>query len=282
MLFTPSVLDYANPVNELHPLARGLVSWWRVLRGQTGGWQWRDLMHKNHATLTNMAITGTTSGYAPTTRQGGEGEVRFDGTDDWVAVPTTESGLALARWSVGGWCFPTSFSEYRVILARTTLDANRRNYDLDLEITTGKPRLYHTEGAAAFYGFTGTTAVTLNTWSHVFGTYDGVTMALYLNGLPIGTLADTHISDTALLNTGLGSMGHSATTLFAGYLDDLTIHSRAFSATDVAALYQSSRRGHPELLRRRVPRYFSVAAAAGVSMGALAAANRHFLGTGVA
>src|SRR5262245_59414777 len=84
-----SLVDYSQLVNTWHPLARRLQNWWLYVPGISGTTTtWRDFVGERNGTLTSMAAPGTTtSGWNRTTsRQGGFGDVRFDGTNDYVSV----------------------------------------------------------------------------------------------------------------------------------------------------------------------------------------------------
>src|SRR5262252_2543735 len=93
-------------VNRSSPLNRALRAWWLVVpTSNVGGTVWRDIAGRGyHGTLNAMARPATsTSGFSRTTqRRSGVGELRFDGTDDYVsasAVPTQQQ----TQFSVGFW-----------------------------------------------------------------------------------------------------------------------------------------------------------------------------------
>src|SRR5215831_20671009 len=82
------MLDVLQPADRSAPLNDGCSGWWMFLPGLSGaGTVWRDLLAPDHGTLTNMAQPATsTSGWGLTTlRPGGFGELRLDGSDDYVS-----------------------------------------------------------------------------------------------------------------------------------------------------------------------------------------------------
>lgn len=98
--------------------------------------------------------------------------------------------------------------------------------------TTGKPQAY--AGTAAV---TAGSAVTVNTWTHVAMSYDGVTAKLYVNG----TLA---ASGTSAGFSGLPAtmyVGcHNTADKFNGLIDDLVIVERVLPADEIRSVYESN------------------------------------------
>lgn len=83
-----------------------------------------------------------------------------------------------------------------------------------------------------------TTVISLNTWYHLAGTYNGSTMKIYLNGVEENsTAANGAITD----NNGVLSFGGHGTTPSTreldGLLDDARIYNRAINAAEVSELY---------------------------------------------
>jgi autotransporter-associated beta strand protein len=72
---------------------------------------------------------------------------------------------------------------------------------------------------------------------HVAATFDGTNRAIYVNGITVATASSaTYSTNLNVLPTGF-VVGNSANNpMFKGWLDDLTIANRAFSATEVSNL----------------------------------------------
>lgn len=66
------------PLNPSHPLAQRLLAWWLVTPRLSGGPQWYGLLGQYQGTLVNF---GSGTGWQPTGRPGGFGEMRFDGSN---------------------------------------------------------------------------------------------------------------------------------------------------------------------------------------------------------
>ncbi len=78
----------------------------------------------------------------------------------------------------------------------------------------------------------GSTALALNTWSHLASTYDGTTLRLFVNGTQVATKATS------------GAMAATASPLriggnaiwgeyFAGQIDEVRIYNRALNETEI-------------------------------------------------
>jgi hypothetical protein len=78
----------------------------------------------------------------------------------------------------------------------------------------------------------GTSALTLNGWSHLAATYDGSSLKLYVNGGLVQTLA---VAGSILTSTGVLHMGGNAVwnERYAGLLDDVRIYNRALNGTEI-------------------------------------------------
>src|SRR5262245_24476123 len=105
----PRTLHYGQPVNWAAPLNRDLLDWWLVLPLRQGGARWLNLASRNHGLLSGTGMIGSsgTGGWGGTTRRGGVGEVRFNGTDGQVVVtnPLYETLLATSSATVAGWLY---------------------------------------------------------------------------------------------------------------------------------------------------------------------------------
>jgi hypothetical protein len=77
--------------------------------------------------------------------------------------------------------------------------------------------------------------LSLNTWHHVAGTYDGATMAVYIDGKLDGSLATTTavVTTTEPLYIGVDFPG--ATEYFDGALSEVRVWNVARSAADIKA-----------------------------------------------
>lgn len=239
-------INLTNPVNWQHPLNKGLVAWWIGLPGRTGNVLY-NLVGRNHGTLTN----------GPTWRAGPNGFAanNFDGTDDYVSPPNLGLSGAIAR-TFAGWIYQTSISSGTKSIFRCGPDNTSalQTFGLWCNVTINGD-LYVPFWSRDWY--TGA-VITANTWTHVTVTYNGGAVqtagnvVVYVNGVSrsltsVGSA--TGNANTVETAYRLGADPISGLYL-SGSLSDLRFHNRALAADEVFALYDQSRRGHPNTLRR--------------------------------
>ena len=161
----------------------------------------------------------------------------FSGSSQ-IIVPDSPS-LRLNQFTIALWVFPKqSKSDYQLLVAKEDSSANNRNYGLYIVPNSLHVRYTVWAGdCATKLGANSIGQMALNTWNYVVFTYDGDTAALYLNGVldsataaPAGTLCQAAVP----LKIGMET---SAFLPFSGSLDDIQIYSQAFTAAQVASLY---------------------------------------------
>ena len=261
----PSALvDLAAPVEWTHPLARGLVAWFLAVPGVIGGRTWLNLCRpRQSGTLTNVSLPALpTSGWQPTRRLGGYGELYFDGLDDHVSVPG--HGLHnLGPLTLTAWARPVTMGENvtgYILAKQTGLGVNGWAFHL-FQATGPIDTLrfevdYLTQNLTVRTGGVIVSGVNAP-WQHYAVTWTGSALGsgvrLYLNGAPQATGATIEplggrVDDTV---SGL-TLGNEPTLgrTFRGPLDDLRIYNRVLTPAEMKALYQHSQQGYAGLLRR--------------------------------
>jgi hypothetical protein len=78
----------------------------------------------------------------------------------------------------------------------------------------------------------GTSAVPLNTWTHLAVTYDNATLRLFVNGVQVGSSA---AAGPLLTSTGVLRIGGNGIwgEFFQGRIDDIRVYGRALSAVEI-------------------------------------------------
>jgi hydrogenase maturation factor HypE len=81
-------------------------------------------------------------------------------------------------------------------------------------------------------GTVGSTALPLNTWSHLAGTYDGATLRLYVNGV---LAASQPYTGSIITSSGALRLGGNAVwgEYFTGRIDEVRIYNRALSQSEI-------------------------------------------------
>lgn len=87
---------------------------------------------------------------------------------------------------------------------------------------------------------TATTNLVVGTWYHIVGTYDGVDVKIYVNGVEEGSTARTGnlTSTTAPVRIGVGS-GATSEEPTDGTVDDIRIYDRGLSPEEILTIFAS-------------------------------------------
>jgi hypothetical protein len=175
------------------------------------------------ATSTASLTTFTTVAAAPPGNA-----LAFDGTDDYVALPTTAPvPVGNAAYTVEAWIKPTAMGNYGIIGWGNFGTANQVTA---LRLTaTGIMNYWWSNDLSV------TTPSLVGRWHHVAATYDGTTRRIYLDGALVGSdtpAANSHaVPSTASLRLGLTSTSE----YFPGALDEVRVYSAALTVAQVQA-----------------------------------------------
>ena len=252
-------VSIADAVNWDAPLNGGLLAWYMALPDQQRGIYFRDLCRRVDGTLTNAPLWG-----GPRGRDGGAGTLSFTAASGQYVDLGNPDLFNLNHMSFASWVFPTSFSDYRWIIGKTSPGTGERNFDFDIEQTTGKLRFFFTSAPSVFKGKVATNALAINKWSHCVATFDGATVSIYTNGVPNGSAAQAFTPQTTGQSASIGRPGTFNGQYFDGYLDDIRVCNRAWSANEVMSLCQASRGSYErELNWQEAYDYVAQEAAAG-------------------
>ncbi|MDQ3562960.1 MAG: DUF1929 domain-containing protein, partial [Pseudomonadota bacterium] len=175
---------------------------------------------------------GTTIG-ATWSAQGKYGSALvFNGTSARVNVPDAPTLDITAAMTLEAWVYPTATSTiWRTILAKEQTE------DLAYALFAQAPTLpvagYNTSTTSANrQGAIGPSALPLNTWTHLAGTYDGNTVRLYVNGAEVANQPATGaiITSTHPLSIGSNTVWGQ---YFTGRLDEIRVYGRALSPAEI-------------------------------------------------
>jgi hypothetical protein len=161
--------------------------------------------------------------------------VKLSGNSEYVSLP---SGIVsgLNNFTVSTWVNPAANSTWsRVFDFGTGTTAN-----MFLTVNAGSaPRFaITTSGSGGEQRLNATSALPLNTWSHVAVTLSGNTGTLYVNGTAVATNTAMTIHPTSLGTTTNNWIGRSqyADPFLNATVDDFQVYNRALSATEVQSL----------------------------------------------
>ena len=174
--------------------------------------------NSNHGAVSNA--TWTTGRYGSA--------LSFNGTDSWVTVADSNSLDLVGAMTLEAWVFPTDLADWRaVILKETSGDMVYALYASDGAVPGG-----HALIDSEWQRVDGTTALTLNTWTHLAATFDGAALRLYINGQ---LNASTSISGNLNTSPWPLRIGGDAVwgEYFEGTIDEVRVYSRALSQSEI-------------------------------------------------
>lgn len=246
MIYKPSNGLVASGGWKNHVLAQDLVDCW--LLGEGGGLTTYNVVRPFNGTLTNMSSPGTASSgwgggpYGP--------RLRFDGTDDYVAIPTH-------TW-------PTSVAVATIIVIVNTPggtagsvfsfgdevdNANR----VQAHIPWSDNNIYWDYGNVTAGRLSASFTAYLNKTTHVALVSAGATgayQAVYINGVLVSSKAESAAPSTALTGGYIGRLLTNSTPYYAtGSIDGLWVYTKilppsliALHARNPYAMFQQQKR----------------------------------------
>ena len=162
----------------------------------------------------------------------------FNGTGKVRIPEATPIDLSRTnRWTIGAWVRPSTLDGGA---SPTIYSEGNRVASLSLQKATGKLESW-INGANLLAS---TVALPTNAWSHVALVLDRTTRTLYLNGVAAGTATGTPATTPDSTGSAIGgSTADDASSAFSGDIDELTLHRRALSAEEIAAIHAAGSAG---------------------------------------
>lgn len=196
-----------------------------------------DLVGTNDITLTNLALSGSSSNWVSDTDSGGTRAIAFDGSNDYgIAASNTlfnPTDLTISFWIKGAET-PAGFMS---IFWNSTRPSDSWNTGWGFYWTNSTTmRFFRNTWNVAGVNFT---VGTPSAWNHICVVNSGTSLTAYVNGVLAGTGTTNGKTNGTAFTIGEGS---SATYNFACRLDDIRIYSDAKSSGNAASL--ASRRGY--------------------------------------
>lgn len=195
-----------------------------------------DLAGSSNGTLTNFALTGSTSNWVSDTGAGGVRALDFDGTNDYVTMGTSAGAVSGSLLSLSAWVYFTrTLSTTQGVIVKNN-NGGRNNYGI--WAFSGAVRFW-VDTAAGIKSAIATP--NLNEWVHLVGTYDGSNVRIYLNGTLIQTVAQTGNLVVTSEPFWIGAIPLSGVPIspFLGRIDDVRLWDQQVDGTDVSTLWAS-------------------------------------------
>lgn len=150
----------------------------------------------------------------------------FNGTNAIVIVNDSAALDLTTGMTLEAWVFPTALNGFTDIIYK---DSNA------YWLVGSTPTVQAPGGGGSFATamVSGSSPLPMNTWSHIAETYDGTNILLYVNGVHVGSLAQSgpiNVSTGALM---LGGNALVSGKNFAGLIDEVRIYNRALSSAEI-------------------------------------------------
>ncbi len=180
---------------------------------------------------TGAGHVGSITGATWTTSGRFGGALSFNGTTGQVTVLDAADLDLTTGMTVEAWVYPTALSGWRTVVMKEA--PGTLAYVLYAHDLSPRPAAY-VRVASGESTAAGTSAVPLNTWTHLAATYDGGTLRLHVNGIEVRAQTVTGgivVTGGALTIGGNDVWGEH----FSGRIDEVRIYNRALTAGEIQA-----------------------------------------------
>ena len=214
---------------------KGLVAHWTFDEGRG------SILHDRSGGGNDGRISGATW-----VRSGRGWALRFDGVDDRVDCGRAPAFDLVGPLTLQAWVKPTAANRGEPGIAGKFFESYALTY-------YGNAHFYISSGGNHVSGPTA-----LGEWRHIAGVFDGKTLRFYVNGIETSSRASAFTTVRHGGNFMIGCIvgdptatdrNLRQTAFFPGLIDEVRLHSRALSASEIAACYneQAEAKGCPRL-----------------------------------
>lgn len=195
------------------------------------GTVWTDLSDNgNNGTLVNGVVYNSAN----------NGSMTFDGVNDYIDCGNSSSLSAIGGTTsvtASGWVYYTSYGGGGQTYSVITVKGNPWTWLL--ENPSNRFRFRITAGGSDV-NVADTSTHLLNVWYNVVGTYDGLNMRVYVNGVLRNTKSQ---SGTLATNTATAKIGTFQGTNYnlTGKISNVSIYNRALTASEIAQNFNALR-----------------------------------------
>ena len=182
----------------------------------------------NLSDISGNGYVGTLSNAPSYNVQNGIKSLSFNGSNNYISYPTAGLPYGASARTVSVWLNPSSLSNGWA-LSYGNATASQSNF------------IGIFGGVLNYGGYSNDLSgpvPSLNTWYHVVGVYDGTTAYMYINGYLYTSTAKTW--NTVQVSFQLGRQTHGG-EYWNGKIGEAQIYNRALSATEIVALYNSTK-----------------------------------------
>jgi hypothetical protein len=176
----------------------------------------------DNAEMNNLETVGNAQISTAQSKFGG-GSMLFDGTGDWLVGPySPNNNLGTGSFTFEAWIYPTNIGGNRGMYSIS--GGSGANPKFVIFLGSGTPNIHYNNlpNGADIYT-SATSAVSVNTWSHIAFVRNGSTWTWYINGVASGSGSNSTNITFSTQPVYVGYGGESFFTEFNGYIDDLRI-----------------------------------------------------------
>lgn len=160
----------------------------------------------------------------------------FDGVDDKVDCGgDTSVDLVGSKMTLEAWIYPTAWKTNVFDGNVICKEENKNNYGYMLRVGDGG-KLNFAFGDGSWHELTSASAVlSLNTWQHIAGTYDGQKMRIFVNGAAVDSMSTT---GAVISSNGIPLLlgAHSSyTRYYQGIIDEVRVWRICRTPAQIAA-----------------------------------------------
>jgi hypothetical protein len=170
----------------------------------------------------------------------GGGSYSFDGVNDYIGVDSSPS-LDMSRIAISAWIKPSTVTGVQEIVRRISYAPTASGYLFRL--IDNRLNVEFWDGGVMTTSFSSSGVFQADMWHHVTLTYDGSTATIYVDGA-----YDSQAVGVSSLGSPTGELAIGACPYggehFSGGLDEVLVYSRALSAGEVQAEYDSGNARH--------------------------------------
>ena len=217
----------------------GVPGSWKLIKGMDSHWKFDGNAYDSAG-----GNDGTVYGNPVWTIGQLGGALDLDGAGDYVNCGNDSSLNLTNNFSISAWLNLDNAGP-EILLCKGNVPAYFAGgaYTILCVPSNGTLSFYVRGSNNAEYGYA-VTAVAINEWTHIVGTFNDGNISIYKNGVFVAN----GILGTSTINTNNGPLGIGAEgdggMPFKGTIDDVAIHNRALSREEIQQLYQIGLSGH--------------------------------------
>lgn len=195
-------------------------------------WQFDDSPTDGALDSTGHGHTGTCATACPTVVTGKVGMAYHFTAANQQVLTVPDSGAFRGNVTIAAWMYADSATGAAIMSKPvSTLSDNSWQLErLDTDVISFS-------GGSVHYLDSPMTIAT-GAWHHVAGTWDGTTKRLYVDGVPVASVAATLAYDTHPVYLGADQNNGTTVLYWDGAIDDVRVYSRVLNDSEIATLAQ--------------------------------------------